>query len=137
MINFQTELDKSQSTTLVVSAPKVTVTTRRPEAPGRLHESRTHLLSTSDTWTWQQLRDYVVARIEAKAGGSFPRNHNSEMGIFKGFVARYGANSGAIARFAMDTCDGMWKGAPVGVTRFCKNSDPYFGDVILARLSSE
>lgn len=131
MINFQTALDKSATTTLVVSAPTVTVTTRRPE--GKTNEKRTHLVSTSDTWTWQQLRDYVVDRIEARSG-KFPRNPVTEAGIFKGFITRYGDCAGAIAKFAFETCEGMWKGSPVGVTRFCKNSDPYFAQPILDRL---
>lgn len=133
MINFQTALDKSPTSTLVVSVPTVTVTTRRPE--GKANEKRTHLVSTSDTWTWQQLRDYVVEQIEARSG-KFPRNLAAEAGIFKRFMGKYEDGMAArIARFAFDNCDGMWKGSPVGITRFCKNSDPYFGDPIQDRLN--
>lgn len=134
MINFQTDLDRSPTGTLIVSAPTVTVTTRRPV---KTHESRTHLVSTSDGWTWEQLRDYVVGEIEAKQGGRFPRNPITEKATFSSFVNRYKENAGPIAKCAFETYDGMWKGAPVSVNRFCKGSDAYFADPILAALRGE
>lgn len=131
MINFETELDRSTTGKLVTQVPTVvdTVTTRRPTA------SRTHLTSRSSTWDWQQLRDYVVGRIEA-IHGPFPRDAVKEASIFKGFLTRWGAQAGPIAEFAFEQVNGMWKGSPVGITRFCKNSDAFFAaEIARDRLS--
>lgn len=132
MINFKSKADLARQAaaegTVVVPAVTSTVTTRRPSA------SKTHLTSMSSTWKWDQLRDYVVDRIE-KRHGPFPRDAKKEYGIFNGFVSRWGAQAGPIAEFAFEECGGIWKGAPISVNRFCKASDPYFATEIAARLS--
>lgn len=134
MINFMSELDRSFATT--ESEPQQqtpvtvtqTVTVRRPETRA------THVATQSSVWTWEQLRDYVVSRIEA-ISGPFPRDPLREKGIFSSFISRWGAQAGPIAEFAFETMDGRWKGAPVSVSRFCKGSDPYFASEIAERLS--
>lgn len=136
MINFMSELDKSfatpdalQSSSQIQVAPVVTqsVTIRRPETRA------THVSAQSSAWTWENLRDYVVSRIEATSG-PFPRDPLKEKGVFSGFVTRWGVLAGPIAEFAFETMEGRWKGSPVSVNRFCKASDPYFAKEIAERL---
>ena len=100
----------------------------------RRSEGRSHLLKDPDDWGWSEVRDYVVRQIEDRFG-EFPRDHRKEASIFKGFCNRYGAAAPLIAQYAFDICDGWWKGSPVHVNRFTKNSDPYFGDLIISALS--
>lgn len=135
MINFMSELDRSsaipersqqQAETPVTVTQAVTI--RRPETRA------THLATEPSEWTWEQLRDYVVSRIEA-ISGPFPRDPLKEKGIFSGFSSRWGKQAGPIAEFAFETMEGRWKGAPVSVSRFCKGSDPYFASEIAKRLS--
>jgi hypothetical protein len=104
-------------------------TSIEPAAPPR----QTHLLREDAQWGWADLRDYVVGQIE-RLRGPFPRNDRNEMGIFKGFVSRHGERSAAIARYAFEDLKGWWRGAPVGVGRFARASDPYFADPIKVRL---
>ena len=94
----------------------------------------THLLHSDEQWTWYELRDYVVGKI-IEIHGVFPRNEMKEMGIFKAFCARWGADAPAIARYAFESAGGYWKNAPVSVTRFCKGSDPYFSQLIVNHLN--
>jgi hypothetical protein len=91
--------------------------------------SRTHLLSLDGEWTWEQLRDYVIGQIHARWGAQ-PRDALRESGIFKGFVNRWGVQAGPIAKAAFEIHGGVWKGAPISVSRFAKGSDPYFAEVI-------
>lgn len=96
-------------------------------------ESRTHLLKPEGEWSWSELRDYVVAQIEARFG-AFPRDSRKEHAIFTRFIKDHGSHAPAIARHAFDVCDGYWAGAPISINRFCKGSDPYFAAPIVARL---
>lgn len=124
--NFDTELDQQgvsrlvKTTTEVMVEESVTVTPRRSE-------SRAFVGKTE--WAWDDLRDYVVTNIEERFG-PFPRDARKESGIFKSFLARHGDQAQAIARYAFEVADGRWAGAPISVNRFCKNSDPYFAEVI-------
>lgn len=134
MINFMSELDKSFVAPVSVQQVEIpvavtqSVTIRRPEIRA------THVATQSSAWTWENLRDYVVSRIEATSG-PFPRDPLKEKGVFSGFVTRWGTMAGPIAEFAFETMEGRWKGSPVSVSRFCKKSDPYFAKEIAARLS--
>lgn len=92
-----------------------------------------HLAVGDDAWSWQELRSYVVRSIEATIG-LFPRDELKEAAIFKAFCSRWPEDAPAIARYAFETMNGYWKGAPVGVTRFCKASDEYFGVPIVKAL---
>jgi hypothetical protein len=116
-----------KSQTRVSVAETVTVTPA-------LSESRTHLLKPVEDWGWCEVRDYVVTSIEARFG-AFPRDQRREHGIFTRFTKDYGPDAGRIARYAFETCDGWWMNATVSVNRFCRNSDPYFAQPILARLN--
>lgn len=119
------------SVPLVVDEPPIV---RDTVVATRLSESATYLTVPEESWGWEELRDYVVHEIEAKQGPQ-PRDFRKEAGIFKSFMARYGDQSVAIAKVAFGPVfDGVWRSAPITVTRFCKGSDPYFGDVILKRL---
>lgn len=93
----------------------------------------THVSVAADQWDWRQLRDYVVGRIEAITG-PFPRNDAKEFGIFNSFLTRWGQDAAPIARYAFETMNGFWKGAPVSISRFCKGSDPYFAVPIVEHL---
>lgn len=132
MINFMSELDRSFTTSEPQQQTPVTVTqtitVRRPET------GATHLVVQSSAWTWENLRDYVVSRIES-ISGPFPRDPLREKAIFSGFINRWGAQAGPIAKFAFETMNGRWKGAPISVSRFCKGSDPYFACEIAQRLN--
>lgn len=118
--------------TITVAAPSVEATVEADA--GRSIEQRTTHVGKADGWTWQDLQAYVVQEIEARFG-LFPRNACKESGIFKSFLARWGEQAPAIARFAFDSCDGYWRGAPISVNRFCKASDDYFASVIVASLA--
>lgn len=128
--NFDTELDQQgvsrlvKTTTEVMVEESVTVTPKRSE-------SRAFVGKTD--WAWDDLRDYVVTNIEERFG-PFPRDSRKESGIFKSFLARWGDQAQDIARYAFEAADGRWAGAPISVNRFCRNSDPYFAQVIVERL---
>ena len=102
----------------------------------RPNEMMTFASRPDGEWGWEEVRDYVVTEIE-KRFGTFPRHSNKEYGIFSGFVSRWGDQAAAIARHAFEVQDGRWKGSPISVTRFCRNSDPYFASVIAERLVAE
>jgi hypothetical protein len=127
MRNFDTELDTQGVTRLSTTVPRVKETiTARPS------DARSHL--TTEDWEWQQLRDYVVGQIEERFG-QFPRDAKKEYGIFNSFVTRWGGQASDIAKYAFEVCDGFWRDAPIAMTRFCKNCDPYFADVIAGKLA--
>lgn len=131
------DVHQRKTATTVIEEPTVVVspvvvqtitTTTLPET------SVGYLGKTDDQWGWEDLRDYVVREIEARHGVQ-PRDFRKESGIFKSFMTRYGADAVPIARLAFSPVfDGWWKSAPISVTRFCKGSDPYFADVLRARL---
>lgn len=110
------------------TAPVVKETVRVTSVAGA-----SYLMKPDAEWTWEDLRDYVMGQIVAFHGPQL-RNPVKEAGIFKGFAARYGDKAVAIARFAFEQQRGMWQRAPIAVTRFCRGSDPYFGDPIARRL---
>ena len=97
--------------------------------------TRTAFIARPDAeWGWEDLRDFVVAEVEARHGAQH-RDQYKEAGIFKGFLARYGERAVPIALLAFGSIfDGMWRSAPITVTRFCKGSDPYFADLLAQRL---
>lgn len=92
-----------------------------------------HALKPMEEWGWEELRSYVVQAIEQRHG-AFPRNFKTEGSIFKSFATRWGTQAGPIAVAAFEVFDGMWRGAPIGVNRFCRASDIYFAQVISDRL---
>lgn len=92
-----------------------------------------HLAKEDADWNWGDLRDYVIGQIESRVG-IFPRDHHKEMGIFKSFAARWQDQALPIARYAFESMNGYWRGAPVKVTRFCKASDEYFAKPIAEHL---
>lgn len=128
--NFDTELDQQGVTRLVTTTTEVVVeeSVRVVHKPSQL---RAYLGKTD--WSWDDLRDYVVAQIEDRFG-AFPRDARKESGIFKSFLARWGDKAQPIAQYAFEVTDGRWGGAPISVNRFCKGSDPYFAEKIAARL---
>lgn len=126
--NFDTELDTMGVARIVTTAP-VVVTEHVTVRPS---ERRAYV--AKDEWGWDDLRDYVVAEIEARFG-PFPRTSAKEYGIFTAFLNRWGAERAqAIARHAFEVCDGRWAGAPISINRFCKGSDPFFAEPISQRL---
>jgi len=93
--------------------------------------SANHLIGSGEQW--QQVRDYVVESIQARWGMS-PRNLVKESAIFKGFCQRWGDKAMPIARAAVELHNCQWKSTPLSVQRFCKNSDPYFSEVISSNI---
>lgn len=134
MRNFQTALDRAFSDSPAIADVPVVVTdtvaVRRPET------RTTDVGKSSATWDWQDLRNYVVRQIEAKRG-PFPRNPIKEKSIFSSFSTRWGALAGPIAEAAFEAFDGMWKGAPIAIERFCKGSDEFFAEEIARRLAKQ
>lgn len=141
MLNFPSDLDIPAVST-IASAPAAPpsavdrvpvvqeqVTYRRPET------RVTDIGKPPATWTWEDLRNFVVRSIEA-IHGPFPRDAVKEGSIFRSFAGRWGAQAGPIAHFVFIELDGMWRGAPVGVHRFCKNADAYFAAPLAERLSA-
>lgn len=93
-----------------------------------------YLLKTASQWTWSDLRDYVVTEAEKRFGPQ-ARDPKKESGIFKGFITRHGTEDAVlVAMAAFEVYEGTWRKAPITVTRFTKGNDPFFADVILARL---
>lgn len=128
LINFDDDVVTLPATKVEETVPVIVervITTPIPSA--------THVLAETSNWGWEELRDYVVGSIE-KRHGAFPRNMKTEHSIFKSFAKRWGNQAGAIARFAFENSDGMWRGAPISVNRFCLNSDEFFASVIAERL---
>lgn len=95
--------------------------------------SRTDLLADVGEWGWSELRDYVAAEIITRFG-PFPRDARKEYGIFSRYFGAYGQSGIEVAKYAFEICDGWWANAPVSVNRFCKASDPFFTEPIIARL---
>lgn len=117
----------------------VRITTQVPRVVERVSVNQqlpqAYLARPEQDWCWEDLRDYVVAQYVARFG-VFPRDARKEYGIFTSFVGRWGIERAvAVARYAFEVMDGRWRGSPVSVTRFCKNSDPYFADPILDYLA--
>jgi hypothetical protein len=95
--------------------------------------SSAYLLKKAADWTWQDLRDYVIMAITEKFDAP-QRDLLKEAAIFKGFISRYGTvDAVLIATCAFEINGGVWRHAPITITRFTKNNDPYFADVLLAR----
>lgn len=96
--------------------------------------SSRHLLQDETQWSWQELRDYVVAEIVRRHGPQ-PRNGKTEAAIFKSFLSRWPDGQAVrVARAAFEIYEGMWGNAPISVNRFCKHSDPFFATPILTAL---
>ena len=108
-----------------------------PPPPTLGSVSKSHLLAGNpQSWSWEQLRDYVVEKI-VERNGNFPRNVLKESGIFKGFLKRHGDRAGEIAIYAMDGCNGWWKNSPIGIERFAKGSDPWFALEIIQIIDNQ
>lgn len=135
MLNLDTDLDVARAARLVKTVeqhPAPAVTETVTVAPV---ERRGFLAKEPSTWTWGDLRDYVVSEVERRNGAQV-RNAKREYGIFTRFLKTWGTDAVAIARYAFEVADGVWNNAPITVSRFTKNSDPYFAEVIAARLKN-
>lgn len=124
MINFSTTAARPR-TEVVTQVPVVQETITIKAVPQAVDRNGG---STSNV-TWQKLRDYVTAQVEATSG-PFPRDVRKENTIFMAFMARWPEQAMDIARFAFESCEGIWKGAPVSVVRFHRTSDSYFAEPI-------
>lgn len=132
MIKIAPDLTPSRRS--ISTAPVITETVTVTPAAS---EARAFLGKPDSSWSWSDLRDFVVAGIE-RCHGVFPRDQKKEYGIFSRFFKEYGPEqSAAIARYAFGpVCNGMWANAPISVNRFTKNSDPYFARPILDLLAA-
>ena len=136
--DFDSELDVARTNRLVVKTevPSITDTIEVEinHAPprARREERRSYFDVPDEEWTWENLRDYVVHEIEQRFG-MFPRGY-AEIGIFKRFVATWGAQSAAIARYVFEIENGWWLNRPVTITRFCIKSDKFFARPISQKL---
>lgn len=123
-------------------APVKRVTSVAPAATSTVRTGRTgrtFLTKPPEKWTWSELRDYVISKITERDGSPGPRNEdgNVEFGVFSRFAREFGEQAGPIAKFAFETCEGYWKGSPVGVKRFMKGSDDFFAREILVKHLSQ
>lgn len=129
MINFDVEVDTVRRVTVREQMP--TVMERVTVTP--ISSSR-HLLTQEESWTWEELRDYVITEIVRRHGPQV-RNGKKERAIFSSFLNRWPEGKAVlIAKAAFEIYDGMWANAPLSVNRFCKASDPFFSEVIIDRL---
>ena len=133
LMNFETELDLAGKRRMVVSADVEVSATIHVSKSAPLSEQTSYLARGGSQWGWSDLRDYVVREIE-KRFGAFPRDLVKEAGIFKGFMNRWGEKAPAIAKAAFEVHDGMWRGAPIAVTRFTVGNDPYFARIIASNI---
>lgn len=121
----------------VLDTPKAVVSEQVPVVVERVtttSEAVSYVMKDEQAWGWQDLRDFVIREIENHHGPQ-PRDLRKESGIFKSFMTRYPEHCVGIARAVFGPVhQGMWRGAPVSVNRFCKASDPYFADVLVSRL---
>lgn len=123
---FDSEIDLAPARVVVqTTVPQVTERVVIHQPPKSAYLAREVV-----NWSPEDLRDYVAAEI-VKRFGVFPRDARKEHSIFTSFAERWGIEKAvAIATYAFETMDGRWKGAPVKMQRFCKNSDPYFAKPI-------
>jgi hypothetical protein len=128
MLDFDSAVEAAAPTRPAQLVERVTVTTR----PSEIEQA--YRAREDEQWSWSDLRDYVVTQIEAVHGPQ-PRDHYKEMGIFKAFASRWQEAAPAIARHAFEVERGMWRSAPISVSRFAKGSDPYFAVPIAERLA--
>lgn len=141
MLNFSSDLDmpavSTTATAAPVSSPLVdSVPTIQEQVTYRRPETRvTDIGKDPAAWSWEDLRSYVVRSIE-RIHGPFPRDAVKEGSIFRSFAGRWGTQAGPIACFVFEELAGMWRGAPVGVHRFCKGADNYFAAPLAERLSA-
>jgi len=124
-MNFDRE-DGNTATVSVVSPTVQESVTFRP-AP------KTFLVSGD--WTWRQLRDYIETQMNSRFDMRDDRDPAVVAGICKAFVSRWGGKRAEeIARYAYERKGGVWMSNPVGFSRFTKNSDPYFAEVIVKEM---
>lgn len=125
MMNF----DDADGTTATVSvsAPSIRETVTFRPAP------KTFLVSGD--WTWRQLRDYIEVQTSSRFDMKDDRDPAVIAGICKSFISRWGGKRAEeIARYAYERKGGVWLSKPVGFSRFTKNSDPYFAEVIVREM---
>lgn len=132
LVNFDDDVAETTTSSASVSttvpvATQVATTRLVPSASSK------HVLKPVEAWGWEEVRDYVVSSIET-IHGPFPRNFKTEGSIFKSFCNRWGAQAGPIAQMAFTHFEGMWKGSPISVNRFCIGSDKYFSQPLADRL---
>jgi hypothetical protein len=125
-LSAQRAQQKRQQAPAVVTQQVAVSTTTSAEA--------SYLLKQADQWTWEDLRNYIVTEYQ-KRFGAMIRNPAKEAGILKAFIGRHGiADAVLTAKAAFEIYEGTWRSAPIGIERFTKNNDPYFAEVILARV---
>lgn len=137
MLNFETDTDRARQhgdVRITTSAPRIRETLT-VTAPAPREQRTTDIGKRAAEWSAEDLQAYVVRQIEDRTG-AFPKDPVRLNATFKGFLTRYGADAGPIAVAAFETYQGRWKGSPISWQRFCKGSDPYFGDEIRERLNT-
>jgi hypothetical protein len=142
--DFEQAMEAESVVAKVRSTPTTKVPTVRHEVRGQRAEGRRDYLTRDpSSWTWDDIRNYVVGKIEARdraTGTALPaRQEGKEFGIFSAFAGRHGSLAGPIAVFAFETSatPGYWRNAPIGIGRFAKNSDPYFASVIAEKIDAD
>jgi hypothetical protein len=132
LIDFYTPLDiEIERKTSVTVTTRVTVT--------QVEQRKRYVGKADAEWGWEGLSDYVLAKLESRTGPIPERRtwNDPEVkiaSVFKGFWRRWEDKAPAMARFAMEHCDGVVEGVTVSLTSFCAKSDPFFAKPIAKRM---
>jgi len=134
MIDFGLGLAIPSTTSTVTVRQQTPVVTQEVRVVPVASAAVSYAMKDDAVWGWSDLRDFVIREIEKRHGPQV-RDPKKEASIFKSFMSRWQDQAPAIARAAFGPVnDGMWRNAPISVNRFCKASDPFFSEVIAARL---
>ncbi len=131
MLDFDIPLRSGAAPTASQVTAQVTVSTTVEESIRVVPaDARGFLGKPPLEWNWSDLRDYIITEVERRHGPQI-RDAKKESGIIKGFISRWGIEQAVgIAQAAFKVHDGMWRNAPITITRFTKGSDPYFAQII-------
>lgn len=136
MLDFDVHPSAARTTTTTTTVRQVQAVTATETVRVVPNRASGFLGKPTSEWNWSDLRDYIVTEVEARHGAQV-RDPKKESGICKGFIARWGIEQAvAIAQAAFEVYGGMWRSSPITITRFTKNSDPYFAEIIVQNLSA-
>jgi hypothetical protein len=127
--------------------PRVTTTTRgttsaagvTPKPRQAPVQASSDALRADENWTADDLRTYVLRKIEERHGAQPDHGHPKMRAIFNRFYEAWGAVDAArIARYAFEgqARPGFWKGAPIKATRFTRGNDEWFARAILDQINA-
>jgi hypothetical protein len=95
-------------------------------------------LRADANWTADDLRTYVLRKVEERHGPQPDHGHPKMHSIFNKFHEVWGADAARIARYAFEgqARPGFWKGSPIKATRFTQGNYEWFAKAILDQINS-